>query len=374
MREPGSSGAHVWTVPAVASDGGTVYFTAFAALAPGAPALTEARSKAPVNLYRYDTETGAVTFVATVATSDYPSEFVPPWFGGGGTDEVASDVALESRANWYSTPEGRYLLFSSSAELTGYDTAEGHPGHTGDWECPTLGYAGPPFGHCSEVYRYDAKAAENGEPSIICVSCDRSGAPPVSNAFFATSAGPYMPAGGAVRAMSDNGSYAFFDSADPLVPQATSGSLHVYEWEARGTGGCTLAQGCAEPNQLWGGPGAVVLPRREREWRQRVLWHPCAPRPAGHRHGRRHIRCAHWRRLPRCRWHRPVRRRCLPEPNAEPARFHASIGDVRRSRQPDAYDVHHDHREAKGESEAGREVQEGRGEEERASGEESGVY
>jgi hypothetical protein len=30
--------------------------------------------------------------------------------------------------------------------------------------------------------------------------------------------------------MSDDGSYVFFDSADPLVPQATNGKLNVYEW------------------------------------------------------------------------------------------------------------------------------------------------
>ena len=44
--------------------------------------------------------------------------------------------------------------------------------------------------------------------------------------------------------MSDDGAYVFFDSADPLVPQATNGTLDVYEWEAQGTGGCALAEGC----------------------------------------------------------------------------------------------------------------------------------
>jgi hypothetical protein len=66
----------------------------------------------------------------------------------------------------------------------------------------------------------------------------------VSNAFFGHSTGGVAPADGPVRAMSDNGSYIFFDSADPLVPGADNRTLDVFEWEAQGTGGCALAQGC----------------------------------------------------------------------------------------------------------------------------------
>ena len=40
VREPGSAGAHVWTVPAISADGAVVYFTARSQLTSDAPALS----------------------------------------------------------------------------------------------------------------------------------------------------------------------------------------------------------------------------------------------------------------------------------------------------------------------------------------------
>ena len=56
--------------------------------------------------------------------------------------------------------------------------------------------------------------------------------------------------------MSDDGQYVFFQTTTRLVPQDTNSTsdlvdnfgalpgLDVYEWEADGTGGCLLVQGC----------------------------------------------------------------------------------------------------------------------------------
>jgi hypothetical protein len=195
---PGSAGgAKVLTVPAISADGAAVYFTAAGVLAPGASPQTGDL----VNLYRYDTETTTTNYVATVYTYDYPN----PGYRG-----------LEARANWYTTPNGDYLLFATSRELTGYSTVG---------TCKEVpGNQGVSNGHCDELYRYDAATG-----GLICVSCDPSGAPPVSNALFARSA-PANPASGPMRAMSDDGSYVFFDSADPLVSTAENHTLDVYEW------------------------------------------------------------------------------------------------------------------------------------------------
>lgn len=248
--EPGYRGAAgVSTVPAISADGSSVYFTAFAALAPGATVYDRAEP-GPVNLYRYETEVGRTVYVGTVDTRDYPQLATGRWWGEKTTEIRSGGVALGTHANWYTTPDGRYLLFSSIADLTGYSTAEAK--HSGPEDCPAI-EAEVVSGHCDEVYRYDADAAEKGEPSIICVSCDRSGESPVSNAFFATTAGSEEPAAGPVRAMSDDGSCVFFDSADPLVKQADNHTLDVHEWEAYGAlgckpaeggGGCELLQGC----------------------------------------------------------------------------------------------------------------------------------
>ena len=186
-REPGSSGAQVYTVPAIAADGSAVYFTAFGALAPGASTLKEESGSAPINLYRYDTETARTTFVATVSVLDYPEDYVLAWSNYGmGVDQ--GGAALATSANWYTTPEGRYLLFAARSEPTGYSTASA--GHA----CPIYDdQRSRNIGHCSEVYRYDSDLpVSEGKPGVpdnpLCVSCDRSGASPVSNAFFATTA------------------------------------------------------------------------------------------------------------------------------------------------------------------------------------------
>ena len=251
-REPGSPGAHVWTVPAISSDGSTVYFTAFGALAPGAPALQE-EARGPVNLYSYDTATSATVYIATVNTGDYANGDAGAWEVDAHMGIDLGGAALSTLANWYTTPDGRYLLFAARSEPTGYDTVEATSG-----ACPRYDTQSAAIGHCSEVYRYDSELpVSHGEPGVpdnpMCVSCDRSGARPDSNAFFAHPAASSVPAGGPVRAMSDDGLCVFFDSADPLVTQAENHTLDVYEWEAQdaygckptqGAAGCQLAQGC----------------------------------------------------------------------------------------------------------------------------------
>ena len=247
-----ASGAQVFTVPAISADGTAVYFTAFGALAAGAQEITPTRENGRVNLYRYDTETGVTVYVTTVATRDYPAPTIPHgWWGGtlvpASGAVYSSELALNPAANWYTTPDGRYLMFVSTSEVTGYNTTE----------APSANRLCPPFsealealsGHCGEVYRYDAELpVSEGKPGVVnnplCVSCDPSGAAPVSNALFAHEVGGQAFVAGPVQAMSNNGSYAFFDSADPLVTQADNNTQDVFEWEAQGTGGCEQAQGC----------------------------------------------------------------------------------------------------------------------------------
>jgi hypothetical protein len=219
--ESSNAVADVFTVPAISSEGSGVYFTAFGRLTSAAPAV----SHEEVNLYHYDTGTGRTAYVATVSEPDYPSTLPYGWWVGTSVN-LPLQVSLAPNANWYTNPDGRYLLFTTARELTGYSTAEASP-----LDCPALdSQFANRSGHCPEVYRYDAGAAEKHEEPIVCVSCNPSGAQPTSSAFFGHSAGAETAAGGPVRAMSDNGSYAFFDTADALVPQDSNGTLDVYEW------------------------------------------------------------------------------------------------------------------------------------------------
>jgi hypothetical protein len=198
-------------VPAISSDGSTVYFVADGQLAPGAPGGGQAK------LYRYDTNTETTTYVAPVSEEDYPSTAPVKWYPGAFLDEVG----LAVNADWYTTSDGRFLVFGTRQALTGYDNTEG-----GSADCENYNGGGGANGHCYELYRFDA-ATDN----ITCVSCNPSGAAPVSNARFARSAlRADNPAGMPPRPVSEDGGYVFFDSADALVPNAHSGVLHVYEW------------------------------------------------------------------------------------------------------------------------------------------------
>ncbi len=124
-----------------------------------------------------------------------------------------------------STPDGTVLVFESRAQLTAYDN-EGK----------------------SEVYRYDA-GLPAGE-GLLCVSCNPTGAPVISDAQLQSDFGeelaPFPPVNSMtpVANVSSSGGRVFFQSADRLSARDRDGKVDVYEWEAAGTGGCGRADGC----------------------------------------------------------------------------------------------------------------------------------
>jgi hypothetical protein len=117
------------------------------------------------------------------------------------------------------SPDGRHLVFMSSGEPTGYEN-----------------------NGASEVFVYDAE--EGGR--LFCVSCNQSGAPPEPNLFKEKVWSFLQPSYSNTylsRWMSTDGNRVFFDSFEPLVPQATNGELNVYEWEHYGSGSCVEVAG-----------------------------------------------------------------------------------------------------------------------------------
>jgi hypothetical protein len=101
------------------------------------------------------------------------------------------------------SPSGRYLGFTSSESLTGYDNKV-----------------------YDEIYLYDAGANE-----LSCASCNPTGAPPIGNAFIRTPTEPSI--GGTLtqtvlsRNVTDSGQ-VFFDTPDALVPHDNNGDEDVY--------------------------------------------------------------------------------------------------------------------------------------------------
>jgi hypothetical protein len=104
--------------------------------------------------------------------------------------------------------DGRYLLFSSSQQVTAYnnhDAASGQPD--------------------PEIYMYDVQAKK-----LVCVSCNPSEALPT--------AGASLPPNG--RFLLDDGR-VFFQAREALVLGDVNGQSDVYEYEPAGIGDCTSA-------------------------------------------------------------------------------------------------------------------------------------
>lgn len=174
-------------------------------------------------------EGAGTTFIATLAATDLrqAGQIRFP-----GTDSQTDRTALDSwsadcirfggtgRGSCPSraTPDGRFLIFQSHADLTPPYEGQGH----------------------SEVYRYDAS-----DGSLLCISCDPSDAPATAEAdlqrFFVPA--PTMPTT-LIPNVTEDGNEVVFQTAAPLLPEDANSVLDVYEWEARGTGGCTKPKGC----------------------------------------------------------------------------------------------------------------------------------
>jgi hypothetical protein len=131
--------------------------------------------------YLYFVATGDL---ATGATSGERNLYVEH---DGDIEFIATDP--EPGAHFYVTPNGLHAAFSTSEPIGGYDNA---------------GFA--------EVYRYGY-----GE-GIECASCRPDGEP------------PNAPASIAGRALSDDGTRLFFQSADAVLPAAQSAAANVYEY------------------------------------------------------------------------------------------------------------------------------------------------
>ncbi len=123
------------------------------------------------------------------------------------------------------TPDGSKLLFLDRANLTSYD-AHG-PSCRGINDGQQLGREPVDIENCAEAYVYDLDTG-----SFTCVSCNPSGAPPVDDANLAGTIGganSFFPQ--TTPLLSEDGSRAFFQTAEALVPQDTNGVNDVYEWE-----------------------------------------------------------------------------------------------------------------------------------------------
>ncbi len=163
------------------------------------------------NLYAW--EEGSSRYVATLVSLDSGSGFGNAW------------APSPSQRTAEASPHGRYLAFSSRAQLTGYE-------NTGP--CGQDEKTFP----CSEAFLYDSATGE-----LTCPSCNPTGVPPLGNSTLRL-----MQAGVTLfsqpRYLTDEGRL-YFDSRDSLsVNDTNDGVEDVYEYEPNEVGDCKRAAGC----------------------------------------------------------------------------------------------------------------------------------
>jgi hypothetical protein len=126
------------------------------------------------------------------------------------------------------SPDGLHLLFITH-DGTGFTGRDGFAGSNQD-------------GH-QELYLYDAETN-----SLACASCNPDGAEATSDASSNVRVGAAASAGTTKlsHALSDDGRYVFFSTAEPLVAQDTNGTSDAYEYDAL-TGTVRLLSGGTDP-------------------------------------------------------------------------------------------------------------------------------
>jgi len=174
-----SAGANVQSVVAVSEEGSRLYFTATGVLSTVANDQVRTAELGKDNLYVWEAPgahdpTGHTAFIATL------SEASP----------------REAQA----TPDGRYLVFTTTADVTLDDTSTS-----------------------AQAFRYDAQSGE-----LIRVSVGQNG----FNSNGNTSSDPVILASTNLGRLtvSQDGSYIVFQSNDALTPQVHGGLSNVYEW------------------------------------------------------------------------------------------------------------------------------------------------
>jgi hypothetical protein len=194
-----SGSAKIGALVGVSDDGSRVYFVAGGQLVPGGGAsAAQNAADGTLSLYLYEATTKSVRYVGAIGSKSREVTFVTT----GETSDYTSRTS----------PDGRYLLFESTANVTGYDG-----------------------GHTPMAYLFDAEAT-NGREALACVSCRQDGKPGIGasdkerQAVLKIATAQYAPHLSQSLVVRNGRPVVFFRSRDPLAPGATEGEWSLYEW------------------------------------------------------------------------------------------------------------------------------------------------
>ena len=237
-RDMSGFGPQVHDVIRVSPDGSHIYFVSGGVLTSQPNALGQAAVGSAENVYGYDTTTGDLKFVAQVCShrAEVPGgssgpfgeiiSGVPPDPKCLGTGEDESTQSIEfSRLRYHSdvTPDGRYLVFASYAQLTPDDTNLGR-----------------------DIYRYDFQTG-----SLVRISVGHEGEDENGNGGGGKDADVSsiegLLKGPANHVISSDGQTIAFTTARPLQSTDVSENPEAYEWHQ---GEVTLISGGEEPIEV----------------------------------------------------------------------------------------------------------------------------
>ncbi len=176
-------------VAQVSEDGARVYFVARGVLTTARNGLGQEAEAGGNNLYVYDTSTQQTGFVAALSEADEADWIL----GGGGPVQ--------------STPDGRFTVLASTADLTPDDTST-----------------------AAQLFRYDAETG-----SLLRISVGESGFNSNGNTDTFAATLPFSTTFGSAAnglAISDDGAYIVFRSPDGLTPDALNGQTGYVTYEA----------------------------------------------------------------------------------------------------------------------------------------------
>jgi hypothetical protein len=214
---PGQAAEVQGRVVRISADGSHVYFVASGVLS-GENAESQAPAPGADNLYVYDTIARQTKFIADLCSGPVRSGGVPdPQCGANLNSEYRTSLVRNDSGLWstaqesQTTGDGRFLVFSSYARLTGDDTDTAR-----------------------DVYRYDSQTGRLERVSLGEGGYDVNGN---NSAFDASIPAINLEAntitemnGLGARAISEDGSRIVFATSEPLSPDATNGQQDVYIW------------------------------------------------------------------------------------------------------------------------------------------------
>jgi len=215
----GAAKPEVQSVTRISDDGSHVYFVANGVLTSAKNNAGQEATTGAENFYVYDTETHETKFIADLCSGSGKS--------GATTDaqcpaaSTATDSALWSAIELrpaQATPEGRYLVFTSVADLTPNDTST-----------------------VAQIFRYDAETGELVRVSTGEAGYDNNGNTTTNPASIKSPGGESTAHGGTAyadfensdsykRSVSADGSYVVFTTTEALSPRDTNDAPDVYEW------------------------------------------------------------------------------------------------------------------------------------------------